>query len=258
MDPDKKEIIRLFRENVLGKSPEYFINDRHDGKAGHWLEKAMGLETNGNNQPDILGFEMKNQTTSKTTWGDFSAHSYIWQEPASGITDRNHFLKTFGKPNKAKQGRLSWSGTPAPTFYLEVTPFGQTLDIDADGNIYINYDFSKDLRADKFSLVPFSLQRDAVTLAVWKVFTSKGKSIKEKLESKWNQKGFFRCKMKNGWYRRIEFGPPVDFDTWIKLIKTKDVFFDSGMYEGNQRPYSQWRSNNSFWDKFITEVYEFY
>ena len=34
------------------------------------------------------------------------------------------------------------------------------------------------------------------------------------------------------------------------------VFFDSGMYEGNPRPYSQWRANNNLWDSLIIESYE--
>ena len=27
------------------------------------------------------------------------------------------------------------------------------------------------------------------------------------------------------------------------------------LYAGNKRPYSQWRSNNSFWDQLVTDVY---
>jgi len=256
MDPDKQKIINLFNSKVRGNSPDTSSShDKHDGKAGHWLEKAMGLEPNGNNEPDIFGYEMKNQTSAKTTWGDWTANEYIWQMPNSGIANRDEFFQFFGKPNPAKKGRLSWSGTPVPTYYKDVTPFGQKLDIADDGSIYIDYDFSQDTRSDKYSLMPKILQRDGVRLATWDVASSKGKSIKKKLEDKWNQKGFFRCKMTSGIYDRIEFGPPVDFVTWIKLIKSKDVFFDSGMYLGNNRPYSQWRSNNSFWDKFIDEVY---
>ncbi|MGR5915634.1 hypothetical protein ACT7CS_01805 [Bacillus pacificus] len=28
------------------------------------------------------------------------------------------------------------------------------------------------------------------------------------------------------------------------------------MYQGNKRPYSQWRASNSFWDSLIVECYE--
>ena len=65
---NKKIIIELFRKNIKGKKADISnINARHDGKKGHWLETAMGVKHNGNNAPDILGFEMKNHTTSKTT-----------------------------------------------------------------------------------------------------------------------------------------------------------------------------------------------
>lgn len=45
------------------------------------------------------------------------------------------------------------------------------------------------------------------------------------------------------------------YENWIKLVKQGVVFFDSGMYQGNKRPYSQWRANNSYWDSLITENY---
>ena len=61
--------------------------------------------------------------------------------------------------------------------------------------------------------------------------------------------------MKNDVYEKIVFGKALNFDTWIEFVKTKDIYFDSGMYEGNSRNYSQWRSNNSFWDKLIVEEF---
>jgi hypothetical protein len=40
------------------------------------------------------------------------------------------------------------------------------------------------------------------------------------------------------------------------LIKNKLIIFDSGMYSGNNRNYSQFRSiNNNFWKTLITEEY---
>ena len=48
----------------------------------------------------------------------------------------------------------------------------------------------------------------------------------------------------------------MNYNEWIELVKQGIVFFDSGMYQGNKRPYSQWRANNNFWDSLITETYE--
>ena len=79
---------------------------------------------------------------------------------------------------------------------------------------------------------------------------------KNKLESKFNVKGWFKCtKDGEGIYNKISFGDPVTFDNWIEGVKSGEVFFDSGMYQGNIRPYSQWRANNSYWDNLITSSY---
>ena len=34
----------------------------HAGKKGYWLEKNMGIEPNGDNAPDIYGFEQKKES----------------------------------------------------------------------------------------------------------------------------------------------------------------------------------------------------
>ena len=83
------------------------------------------------------------------------------------------------------------------------------------------------------------------------------KCLKAKLEDKFNDKGWFTCKTdENGLYCKICFGKPMNYNEWIELVKQGIVFFDSGMYQGNKRPYSQWRANNNFWDSLITETYE--
>lgn len=83
------------------------------------------------------------------------------------------------------------------------------------------------------------------------------KSLKDKLEDKFNQKGWFTCKKDSeGKYNQICFGGTFNFDQWLDLVAKGIVFFDSGMYQGNKRPYSQWRANNKYWDSLITERYE--
>lgn len=40
MTTEKEQIIELFRKNVKGKKPiTNRINERHDGRKGHWLEQ---------------------------------------------------------------------------------------------------------------------------------------------------------------------------------------------------------------------------
>ncbi len=95
------------------------------------------------------------------------------------------------------------------------------------------------------------MQKKNLLIARWDV-----NSIKKKLEDKFNINGWFRCmKDTDGVYNKIVFGEPVNFDNWIVGVKTGEVFFDSGMYQGNARNYSQWRANNSYWDNLITSSY---
>ncbi len=248
MDVEKQEIIKLFDANVRGKKTGAMTtNIAHDGKDGHWLEQQMGIKANASNSPDLFGYEMKNDTTSKTTFGDWSADHYIYKVPAYGIS-RDDFLTIFGKPNLQKAGRCSWSGEPCPKIN-STNSCGQKLSVDTDTNLLAIYDFSSDLRSDKNQVVPLHLQKDNLILAKWDAA-----SIRAKLEDKFNQKGWFKClKDNHGVYFQIAFGKPICFEEWIKWVKTGDVFFDSGMFQGNSRNYSQWRANNSFWDNLIYE-----
>lgn len=250
MDDGKREIIRRFNENVRGKKADSSTaNNRHDGKDGHWLETQMGVEHNRKTEPDLFGYEMKNQTTSKTTFGDWSADYYLFKDETFNI-DRDEFLKIFGKANVKKGGRFSWSGEPCPKIQT-VNAFGQTLVVDANNDILAIYSFSKDARADKATIVPSRFQIENLVLARWDKL-----SIQKKLEDKFNQKGWFKClKNQEGIYDAIVFGNPINFENWLALVKTGDVFFDSGMYQTNSRNYSQWRANNSLWEKLITSRY---
>src|SRR3989338_2803285 len=110
MDTEKQKIIALFKKNIKGKKinlDKYEI--KHDGKEGHWLEAQMSIKANADNLPDLYGYEMKKHTKGKTTFGDWSANYYIFQDKKYKIT-RDLFLQIFGKPNAKKGGRFSWSG----------------------------------------------------------------------------------------------------------------------------------------------------
>jgi len=247
----KKEIINLFNLKIKGKVPNLIgRNSRHDGGSGHWLEREMGLSPNGNNTPDFKGFEMKTGTRSKTTFGDWSPDYFIFKDEKYGAIGRSEFLKIFGKPNPKKNNRYSWSGSPVPKINA-INDFGQILVVDAKNNILAKYFFSKDKRPNKSKIVPSSMQIDGLVIARWDQA-----SISSKLERKFNQDGWFKCNRdSDGRYLSIVFGAPLSFERWIDFVKTGDVFFDSGMYDGNLRPYAQWRASNEFWDGLIISTH---
>ena len=119
----KEQIIELFTKNVKAKSPNVNgKNKRHDGKKGHWLEQQFGIAANAKNEADLFGYDLKNETSSKTTFGDWSANIYVFTNPQySSLFEGNakyekqdSFVKIFGKANKEKGGRYSWSGSPCP------------------------------------------------------------------------------------------------------------------------------------------------
>jgi hypothetical protein len=143
-----------------------------------------------------------------------------------------------------------WSGDPAPKI-KKINDYGQTLVVDDEKNIHAKYFFSADKRQNKGLLIPVAAQVENLTIAKWERI-----SIQGKLERKFNQKGWFKCLQDSqGFYTEIVFGEPIKYEIWIKLVEDGDVFFDSGMYEGNARPYSQWRASNTFWNKLITSRY---
>ena len=257
MDPDKEQIITLFNNNVKGV--EISLTSTHNGKEGHWLEKKMGIKHNSKNEPDINGYEMK-KSSKKTTLGDFSASEYAYSSKNkrnninkinNWIDDiklnRSEFIKTFGNPNPSKNNRFSWSGTCVPK-YNEWNSNGQLLTIDENNDIIIYYSFTMDTRTRKTDF-PLFLQNDNIVIALWK-----SEKMKKHINDKFNKKGFFICKKINDLYEKICFGKTFNFEYFIECIKNKKIIFDSGMYDGNLRNYSQFRGT-TFWNELITEEY---
>lgn len=249
-DIDKQKIIDLFNKNVRGrKAGAVAANAGHDGKEGHWLEVAMGLKPNGNNAPDIFGYEMKNATSSKTTFGDWAPQYHVATDKNHGL-GRDGFLHIFGRPNLEKEGRYSWSGKPTPKVN-KWNDYGQKLIVNSDNYIIAVYKYEYDMRANKADIIPVSFRNRLVIVAVWPPLL-----MKKRLEAKFNQNGWFKCeKDSSGVYTSIAFGPPITFETWIEYVKTGDVYFDTAMYEGNIRQYAHWRASNAFWAKLISERY---
>ena len=267
---EKEQLIKIFRERVKGRRPDVSTsNPRHDGKYGHWLERQYQISANADNKADILGYELKNATSSKTTFGDWSPNYFIFKDKKffhifngdKAPERQDQFVRMFGKPNAKKQGRYSWSGQPIPKLG-NYNSFGTIMVIEPNLDIAIYYDHSKDQRIDKSEIVHPEFRNGIIEIARWFGATKPAncgnsvKTLKEKLEDKFNQNGWFTCKLNSqGAYDRICFGAPMNYDNWIELVRSGEVFFDSGMYEGNNRPYCQWRANNSFWESLITDCY---
>lgn len=256
----KQQIITLFINNVKGV--EIYTeeqNANHCGKEGHWLEKRMGIKHNANNEPDILGYEMK-ISSNKTTLGDFSASEYAFSGKnkrniiniANNWTDeikmnRCDFIRIFGNSNPKKNNRYSWSGSCVPT-YNTYNSNGQILTINENNDIIIYYSFSNDERSIKTEF-PAYLKNDNIIIAFWK-----SDKMRMHIDKKFNVNGFFICKKIGNRYENICFGRSFNFEYFVECIKNKKIIFDSGMYEGNSRNYSQFRGTN-FWNELIIEVY---
>jgi hypothetical protein len=90
-----------------------------------------------------------------------------------------------------------------------------------------------------------------VAIAIW---THEKMSIH--INRKFNNYGFFICNKIDDKYQSISFGKPFTYDDFINGIKQRKIIFDSGMYNGNTRNYSSFRSSGvSFWNDLIVEVY---
>ena len=149
----REKIIEIYKTRVHGKRPDTKdFNQRHDGKQGHWLEDAMGSKRDASNAPDLFGFEIKNHTKQKVTFGDWSPNYWIFTDKDYEIT-RDDFLKIFGKPNEAKNNRLSWSGEPIPNV-KGTNSFGVKIVISKSNDISFVYSYSDDQRTNKSTVVP--------------------------------------------------------------------------------------------------------
>jgi len=242
----KQKIIEIFHRDVKGKKlADKGPNPKHDGARGHSLERLFGIKANGNNAPDLFGFELKSQTTNKTTFGDWSASNYLFNGENPSCT-KTEFIKIFGSPNPKKNNRYSWSGSCFPVVG-STNSFGQIIEVSDGGDVSIYYSFSKDLRPEKATLIPKEFQKENLRLAHW---------TREKLErhvnDKFNDKGWFKVFTdESGTCLELVFGEPMDFSTWIELVRNGTIYLDSGMRVGGSRNRANWRASNTFWDSLI-------
>jgi hypothetical protein len=255
-DKIKREILEQFNLHVKGRAPDLRnYNARHDGAEGDWLTRQMGLTVNGRNEPDFKGFEMKKESP-KTTFGDWGPDTGLFVKTKSKPNprlSRNDFLQIFGQPSSdtsgRKAGRYSWSGSVFPKVH-SINSFGQHLEVDFERNVNALYYYSKDQRKVKSAVVPPDLQKEKLILVQWSA-----EGLQRRLERKFNTFGWFKClKDETGRYSQIQFGYPINFPTFIDLVKSGDVFCDCGMYSTNPRPYMTWRANKNIWDSLSEEI----
>ena len=249
-DEIKQEILHTFNNKVKGRVPDLSgYNKNHDGAEGDWLTIAMGLTVNGKNEPDFKGFEMK-KDSKKTTFGDWQPDYSLYKKSSKGLDaelSRTDFLKIFGQKSKdqsgRKLGRYSWSGKVFPTV-KGVNTFGQVIKIDSKGHVKVLYSFSKDSRSNKKKIVPVDLRIENLVLAEWTA-----ENLKRRLEKKFNNLGWFKCLTdSDGRYEKVQFGKPINFDSFIIMARSGEVFCDCGMYSTNPRPYMTWRAAKNIWD----------
>jgi hypothetical protein len=193
---------------------------------------------------DYYRFHIEKNRITET---EMIEHMNNWETGKHNIT-REDYIKYFGTPNPLKNNRYSWSGSCVPTYGIwnfcgEMLKFNDNLDL------CVYYSFENDNREYK-NTFPTFIQNDII-IAIWE----KNK-LEQHINKKFNKKGFFICKKINNTYEKICFGKPFDFNYFVDNIKNNNIIFDSGMYQGNSRNYSQFRSSaNNFWNILITEEY---
>lgn len=253
-----KTIVQLFNNNVLNKAIDLSkYNANHCGKEGHWLEKKMGLEHNSKNQPDIMGYEMK-KMANKITYGDYGASEYLFSKQIPHIckinnwnnkpvVTRDKYIQYFGNYNEKKK-RYSWSGICVPK-YGYWNSSGQKLEYDKDNNLCVYYSNEYDQRKIKSELPLFLTNQKQVVIAYWTY-----DKLSNCINSKYNINGFFICMKDNitkEEYTNIRFGQKFDYNFFMKNLKEGNIIFDSGMYQGNNRNYSCFRSSFKFWQTLL-------
>jgi hypothetical protein len=239
---DKQTIINQFMVNVKGKEIS-IQNNGHCGGEGHWLETQMGIRHNANNEPDILGYEMKTGN-SKTTFIDKAPDIMFLNGKIlnkRNKSEKNKYWDQYASKKKSDDKTLGgWS-------INHFNKDGQKMMVDDQNNITVLYDYNYDTRVDKETL---ELNKEPHIIAQWNAA-----SLKSAIENKFNKKGFFKCKKENDVFIKICFGKCITFDMWIEGFKNGVIYHD-GYSRVNGRGRHVFRAANSkFWDTLITEEY---
>jgi hypothetical protein len=255
-DDNKKdsldELKYIFNTKLKGIKPDYVKN--HCGSEGHFIEKMLTIKHNSINEPDYKGWEIKKKS-KKISLGDWSASHYLYKQnnfmknfnniPIN--ISRNDYMKYFGNYTIKKQ-RYSWSGNCVPN-YNQWNYNGTTIFIDKNNNIYIVYSNKMDKRT--IYLPKLFTKQKYIILQYWKK-----ECLKKFIENKFNKNGFVLFeKNNNNEYSKMLIGKTINFESFIELFKNKKIIFDSGMFQGNSRNYSQFRSTYKMFEELIIEEY---
>jgi hypothetical protein len=238
-------IVELFNTNVKGKKFVREEHNNHDGEEGHWLEKRMGTAPNGKNEPDLLGYEMKKES-SKTTFIDKTPSKIFLkgvEMERRNIEDRELFWTMF---QRTTSSNIKIGGWKLDKWDID----GQCLNIDEENNINVLYNYEHDKRTNKNELVSeYYKNNQSHTIISW----SKT-DMETCINNKWNQNGFFICKKnRNKVYNKICFGNKFSFDFWIEQVKQKNIYCDG--YSKSNKWRGCFRSSNKWFYNYITEEY---
>jgi hypothetical protein len=244
MDGGKKIIITNFCDNVKGKDISLKgKNAKHCGKEGHYLEDVMGIKHNAKNEPDLLGYEMKTGENVTTFVDKAPDNTFLNSVPIpkrNNKKEKQQFWEKYASIKKSDEPTIGgWS-------IDKFNNSGQKLCVDENNNITILYDYSQDNRENKDQL---NLNKEPHIIMQWNA-----DSLKNCIENKFNQKGFFKCIKENNKYVKICFGKPITFDFWIDQVK-KGVIYHDGYSKVNGRGRHVFRAANKFWNELITEEY---
>jgi hypothetical protein len=123
---------------------------------------------------------------------------------------------------------------------------GQKMCIDDENNIFVIYDYTKDMREYKDNLC---MNKNVHKIMIWY-----SKILQSSIENKFNQKGFFKCIKNKNTYSKICFGKPISFTFWIEAFK-QGVIYHDGYSKINGRSRHTFRASNNFWNELIIEEY---
>lgn len=290
-DKARKKIIKIYKKKVHCKKPDTSkMTKGHDGKIGHWLEDTMGSKRDASNKPDLFGYEMKTGK-DRVSFGDWNPDYFIFRDEekfpnliGKGKMERGKlanenkdkvFLKSFGEWREAgedttkyelngktiswkdigKKGFYSWSGSPSPYRVTDgVNDFGQKIVVNRNNSISVMYSYSKDSRKNKSRLVPKRFQIENLKLFGWSM-----KLLKDKVETKFNQHGWFKCNIKNERFYEIIFGDKITLSIFLDWVRQGDVILDTRLKEkrpdNTDRYGMNWRAPKNFWKSKSTFTY---
>ena len=287
----REKIIEIYKKKVHGKKPDTSkMTKGHDGKKGHWLEDAMGSKRDASNSPDLFGYEMKTGQ-DKVSFGDWGPDYFIFRDEEkfpnlAGMkgmqrkklqkTNKDEiFLKAFGEWREAvedttkykvdgkmiswqdvgKNGYYSWSGKPSPYRVTDgFNEYGQAIVINSDDSVSVTYSYSKDRRENKSKVVPKKFQTENLKLFGWSADW-----LKNKVENKFNQHGWFKCNTKNEKFYEIIFGDRITLSKFLSWVKNGEVILDTRLKEtrpdNTDRYGMMWRAPINFWKSKSTFRY---